>query len=65
MLTKDEIYILRLLEDESQIYQAPRAGKFNDNAHPPIHPAKLPKAEDELNPTEQKVFNFILTHFLA
>lgn len=65
MLTKDEIYILRLLEDESQIYQAPRAGKFNDNAHPPIHPVKIPKAEDELNPTEQKVFNFILTHFLA
>ena len=32
-------YADKLLNEEGQ-YLAPRAGKDNDNAHPPIHPVK-------------------------
>jgi DNA topoisomerase III len=57
--------LIALLEDESIFYQAPRPGKKNDNAHPPIHPVKLPSTSDNLTEIELIVFNFILEHFLA
>lgn len=43
-------------------YQEPRRGRGNDNAHPPIHPVKMPAG---LNPEEFKVYNMIARHFLA
>lgn len=64
-LTSTESYLLALLQQESPFYQAPRPGKLNDNAHPPIHPVKMPSRSDYLNDQELRVFNFILEHFLA
>ena len=60
-----EKYLLGLLPENSEFYQAPRPGKLNDNAHPPIHPVKLPQDSDYLNDVELKVYYFILQHFLA
>lgn len=64
-LSWEQNYILDLLKEDSPTYHAPRPGKLNDNAHPPIHPVKIPKAEDALNSTELRVFELILRHFLA
>jgi hypothetical protein len=43
-------------------FKAPRAGKSNDKAHPPIHPTK---AGDNLSGNEGKVYELITRHFLA
>ncbi|KAK6171091.1 hypothetical protein SNE40_019350 [Patella caerulea] len=40
----------------------PRNGKKTDNAHPPIHPIKYTAT---LQGNEQKVYEFIVRHFLA
>ena len=51
-----------LLDDNR--YAAPRNGKLNDKAHPPIHPVKCPKP-DELNYKEKKIYELLARHFLA
>lgn len=43
-------------------FEQPRKGNNNDNAHPPIHPVKLPQG---LTPEEFKVYNLVARHFLA
>lgn len=40
----------------------PRQGKKSDQAHPPIHPTKY---ADNLNGNDQKVYEYIVRHFLA
>lgn len=40
----------------------PRQGKKSDQAHPPIHPTKY---ADNLNGNEQRVYEYIVRHFLA
>lgn len=40
----------------------PRQGKKSDQAHPPIHPIKF---VDNLHGNEQRLYEFIVRHFLA
>ncbi|XP_071536469.1 DNA topoisomerase 3-alpha isoform X2 [Panulirus ornatus] len=40
----------------------PRQGKKSDQAHPPIHPTKY---TNSLHGNEQKIYEFIVRHFLA
>ncbi|XP_031833068.1 topoisomerase 3-alpha isoform X2 [Nomia melanderi] len=40
----------------------PRQGKKSDQAHPPIHPIKY---TDSLQGNEEKVYEFVVRHFLA
>lgn len=44
-------------------YQRPRAGKNNDNAHPPIHPVKYP--DENLGTQQKQLYELITRHFLA
>jgi hypothetical protein len=43
-------------------FEKPRAGTHNDQAHPPIHPVRLPT---NLTDREMRVYDFITRHFLA
>jgi DNA topoisomerase-3 len=40
----------------------PRQGNKSDNAHPPIHPVKY---TNTLTGNEQRIYEFIVRHFLA
>lgn len=54
----------RRLVDENE-FQWPRAGKKNDEAHPPIHPTKFVPLESLQNADERAVYEFVTRHFLA
>ncbi|KAF2875472.1 DNA topoisomerase [Massariosphaeria phaeospora] len=45
-------------------FKQPRSGRNNDKAHPPIHPVNY-VASTQLNPNEQKVYEFVVRRFLA
>lgn len=45
-------------------YQAPRNGRNNDKAHPPIHPVNF-VVISTLSADEQKVYEFVVRRFLA
>lgn len=45
-------------------YNAPRAGRHNDQAHPPIHPVCW-VSPTALNADEKKVYEFVVRRFLA
>lgn len=45
-------------------FQQPRAGKNNDQAHPPIHPV-IWCSPNVLNEQEKKVYEFVVRRFLA
>jgi len=45
-------------------FQTPRAGRNNDQAHPPIHPVNY-VAANALNGNEKKVYEFVTRRFLA
>jgi DNA topoisomerase-3 len=49
------------LQNQNQ-FEKPRAGPHNDQAHPPIHPVRLPT---NLTDREMRVYDFITRHFLA
>lgn len=51
---------IRLLNDGK--YKRPKAGKDDDKAHPPIHPAKY---ETGLTGEEKQLYELIVRHFLA
>ena len=53
----------RSLLDEN-LFMRPRAGKKDDEAHPPIHPTKAASRE-ELGGTDWRVYEIISRHFLA
>lgn len=43
----------------------PRSGKHDDKAHPPIHPI-IPLGENaQVDPTERRVYDYVVRHFLA
>lgn len=54
-------YAQRMLSENKVRF--PRAGKRNDEAHPPIHPVGPPA--NNLNSKESKVYEFIVRRFLA
>ncbi|KAK6461481.1 DNA topoisomerase [Scheffersomyces coipomensis] len=45
-------------------YENPRAGKHDDNAHPPIHPVNYVNI-NELAADEKKVYEYVVRRFLA
>jgi ssDNA-binding Zn-finger/Zn-ribbon topoisomerase 1 len=44
-------------------FQHPKAGKNNDQSHPPIHPTKF--AGHDLNGPEARVYELVVRHYLA
>ena len=46
-------------------FQAPRRGKNNDKAHPPIHPVAHVAQNNLDNPDDRKVYEFVVRRFLA
>lgn len=56
-------YARMLADRESGMFNFPRKGKSNDNAHPPIHPTE--QIPGNLNSNESKLYNFIVRRFLA
>lgn len=47
-----------------QMWKPPRAGKNNDQAHPPIHPTKYGN-EQAWTPEKKRLYEFIVRSFLA
>ncbi|OQE08302.1 hypothetical protein PENVUL_c010G09291 [Penicillium vulpinum] len=45
-------------------FRAPRSGRHNDKAHPPIHPVSW-VSPNQLNANEKKVYEFVARRFLA
>lgn len=58
-------YAQGLLNDDK--FQTPRAGRHNDEAHPPIHPVNHVNLGPgcTLKANEKKVYEFVVRHFLA
>lgn len=52
----------RLIAEQSELFQPPRKGKKDDQAHPPIHPTK---PGIELEGEEFKIYEYITRRFLA
>jgi len=46
-------------------FQLPRAGQHDDNAHPPITPAKAVDPQSIQDPTQRNVYVLITKHYLA
>jgi DNA topoisomerase-3 len=46
-------------------FQAPRRGKNNDKAHPPIHPVAHVAQNNLDSPEDRKVYEFVVRRFLA
>jgi DNA topoisomerase III len=45
-------------------FRAPRKGKHDDKAHPPIHPVKLAQPQ-ELQGNDRTVYEFVTRRYLA
>ena len=56
-------YANQLLSDNK--FQTPRAGKNDDNAHPPITPAKAVDPQSINDPTQRKIYELVTKHYLA
>ncbi len=56
-------YASRLLMNNN--FQNPRAGQNDDNAHPPITPAKAVDPESIADPIQRKIYSLIVQHYLA
>ncbi|KAL7489604.1 hypothetical protein ACHAW6_015258 [Cyclotella cf. meneghiniana] len=56
-------YASRLLSDNN--FQNPRAGQNDDNAHPPITPAKAVDPESIHDPIQRKIYALVVKHYLA
>ena len=46
-------------------FQAPRAGQHDDQAHPPITPAKVVDPQSIKDPTQRGVYTLVVKHYLA
>ena len=56
-------YANRLLSDNN--FQNPRAGQHDDNAHPPITPAKAVDPTTIGDPIQRQIYSLIVKHYLA
>jgi len=56
-------YASTLLTDNN--FQNPRAGQNDDNAHPPITPAKACDPGSIADPTQRKIYTLVVKHYLA
>src|SRR5210317_279252 len=56
-------YATRLLTNNN--FQNPRAGPNDDNAHPPITPAKAVDPGSIADPIQRKIYSLIVKHYLA
>jgi len=56
-------YASRLLTNNN--FQNPRAGQNDDNAHPPITPAKAVPPESIADPIQRKIYSLVVKHYLA
>jgi DNA topoisomerase III len=56
-------YASHLLNDGG--YQRPRNGQHDDQAHPPISPAKAVDPASITDPTQRSVYTLIVKHYLA
>jgi len=56
-------YAARLLTADH--FQMPRAGQHDDNAHPPISPAKIVNPNEITDATQRSVYILIIKHYLA
>jgi len=48
-----------------ELWGGPNNGILDDKAHPPIHPVSLPRESIVLTQTQEKMYNYIVRHFLA
>ena len=55
----------RLGDPAEQLYRFPRGGGNDDKAHPPIHPVKARPPDSNWDSKKQKVYEFVVRHFLA
>lgn len=55
-------YAKNLLPATSSKFRAPRRGKNDDEAHPPIHPVKF---ADDLSGKERTLYEYVVRRFLA
>ena len=56
-------YATSLLSNSN--FQNPRAGQNDDNAHPPITPAKAVDPQTIADPIQRKVYTLVVKHYLA
>ena len=56
-------YATKLLSNNN--FQNPRAGQHDDNAHPPITPAKAVDPQTIPDATQRKIYTLIVKHYLA
>ena len=56
-------YATRLLTNNN--FQNPRAGQKDDNAHPPITPAKAVDPASISDPIQRKIYSLVVKHYLA
>ena len=56
-------YASKLLSDNN--FQNPRAGPNDDNAHPPITPAKAVLPSSINDPSMRKIYELVVKHYLA
>lgn len=56
-------YSTHLLSDNN--FQNPRAGQNDDNAHPPITPAKACDPNSIADPIQRKIYSLVAKHYLA
>jgi len=56
-------YANKLLSNNN--FQNPRAGQHDDNAHPPITPAKAVDPETIGDLTQRKIYTLVVKHYLA
>ena len=56
-------YASKLLTNNN--FQNPRAGRGDDNAHPPITPAKAVDPNTIRDPTQRNIYRLVVKHYLA
>lgn len=59
------LYAQRLLDPEAGLWRNPGSGGHDDKAHPPIHPTKFSAGESSWSQDHNRVYEFVVRHFLA
>jgi len=58
------MYAKKMVAECNTMFDYPRQGKLNDNAHPPIHPVKHIEGVN-LDRSEQRLYELVVRQFLA